>query len=46
MTHINIMEALIHIPTAWGKVIEYGSSLTCDDRQDIDNHLINEIVTG
>jgi len=23
------------VPTTWGKVIKYGSSLTCDDRQDI-----------
>lgn len=36
----------MNVPTTWGKVIEYGSSLTCNDWQDIDNHLINEIVTG
>ena len=35
---------LIHIPTAWSKVIKYESSLTCNDRQDIDNHLVNEVV--
>lgn len=36
--------SLIHIPTAWSKVIKYESSLTCNDRQDIDNHLVNEVV--
>ena len=34
----------MHIPTAWSKVIEYGSSFACNDWQDMDNHIVNEIV--
>ena len=36
----------MNAPTTWGKVIEYGSSLTCNDGQDIYNHLVNELLRG